>query len=96
MLLGSDSKGYFKKVRNNLNSERRIKLIIRIIVGIILCLFFSFWFCLFFFGGIVGGTIGVINRLSLNKFRPEYKTKREELFEVAKIVESENITVPMV
>jgi len=50
----------------------------RIIVGSFLFFFFSFWFCLFFGGGIIGGTIGVIDRFSLNK-TIERKTKKEEL-----------------
>jgi len=69
-------------------------LIMKIIVGTFLCFFFAFWFCLFSFGGIVGGTIGVIKRFSLNKTQPESKTKKEKLYEVAKIEETSNLPVP--
>ena len=65
----------------------------KIIVGTFLCSFFFFWFCLFLSGGIVGGTIGVIKRFSLNKTQPETKTKKEKLFEVAEIEETGNVPV---
>ena len=65
----------------------------KITVGTFLSLFFFFWFCLFLSGGIIGGTLGVIEKFSLKKIQPIAKTKKEKLFEVAEIEETSNAPV---